>query len=83
MGHGHPLGVYVVVSGDSVENKVEAASAFLHLVRIFRDDHLVGFKSEYNRSSVLLSKETEFLHTLLSPVSRQTSDFSWYLSEKR
>src|ERR1700726_4930516 len=40
------VSAYVVISGDSVENKIEAAGVLLHLVHIPRDDNLVCSEAE-------------------------------------
>ena len=51
------VSVDVVLSGDSVENEVETAGMLLHLVRIPRDDDLVG--SEAKRVFLLVGRSRE------------------------
>src|SRR5439155_26399989 len=51
------VSAYVVIRGDSVENEVEAASMFLHFVRIPRDDDLVC--SEAQRVFFLIGRRRE------------------------
>src|SRR5262249_31497083 len=35
------IGIEVMVGGDSIQNKVEAAGVLLHLVGVFGDDHFI------------------------------------------
>src|ERR1035437_4868477 len=51
------VSVYVVIGGDSVENEVEAAGVFLHLVRVLRNDDLV--RSEPGCVFLLLRRSRE------------------------
>ncbi|MEH2096305.1 hypothetical protein [Nostoc sp. 'Peltigera membranacea cyanobiont' 213] len=40
------IGIDVMVSRNGVEDEIEAASVFLHLVSIARDDHFIRTEAE-------------------------------------